>query len=203
MANKFVTPVGKVAWSNIVHLGRNLKDEPEWNCGFVIAEADSQQIMTNIEETLRLYRVANPTFPQTNTGLNFPFGPSHKKDATGNKELEPGFLCFKFKRPGVILRKKTGRKEDNTPPLIFDSQGRPVSGLADIGSGSLGKVVYDIYCYDKKGQKGVGLQLLGFQVVKLEVQTIELDAVEGGWVQGESTAMGQFTADEDSDAIQF
>jgi hypothetical protein len=203
MASKFVTKVGKVAWSNIVQPGRNLKDEPEWNCGFVISEGDSQDLMANIEEALRLYRSVNPSFPPGNTGINLPFGPSFKKEENGDKVVEPGFLIFKFKRPTTIFRKKSNRREDNTAPLIFDSMGRPVRNLSDIGSGSLGKVVYDTYCYDKAGQKGVGLQLLGFQVVKLEVQTIELEAVEGGWVQEEApTAMAQFT-DGGSDEVPF
>jgi hypothetical protein len=182
MANKFVTPVGKLAWSAIIGITRNMKDEEEWNCGFVLPEADTQEIIGNLETCLRDFRAKNPSFPTENTGLNFPFAPSMKKDEAGNKVAEPGMILFKFKRPGFIFRRATQSKERNTSPLIFDSLGRPVSGLPAIGPGSLGKVIYDVYGYDKKGQKGVGLQLLGFQIVKLEVDTIELDAVEGGWV---------------------
>jgi hypothetical protein len=182
MANKFVTPVGKLAWSAIVEQALNLKQEPEWNCGFVLPEESSSEICANLEETLRVFRLANPSFPKDNSGLNFPFGPSIKKNEAGVKVQEPGYLLFKFKRPATIFRKATGQREANTPPLVFDSLGRPVTGLKQIGPGSLGKVVYDTYGYDKAGQRGVGLQLIGFQITKLEVDTIELEAVEGGWV---------------------
>lgn len=182
MSNKFVTPIGKLAWSNIVRQGFNLKDELEWNNGFILPEEESLGIIANIEKCLDEYRKKNASFPQTNTGLNFPYGPSFKK-VDGVKVQEPGAICFKFKRPGHIFRKATSSKEENTAPLVFDSMGRPVTGLAAIGPGSLGKVIYDTYCYDKAGQQGVGLQLLGFQIVKLEIDTIELEAVEGGWTQ--------------------
>jgi len=182
MANKFVTPVGKLAWSAITTLTLNLKHEEEWNCGFILPEADTQGIIGNLEDCLRNYRAANPSFPRENTGLNFPFGASMKKDETGAKVPEPGMILFKLKRPGFIFRRATGKKERNTAPLVFDSMGRPVQGLPAIGPGSLGKAIYDVYGYDKAGQRGLGLQLLGFQIVRLEVDTIELDAVEGGWV---------------------
>jgi hypothetical protein len=182
MGNKFVSPIGKLAWSAITEQTLNLKQEPEWNCGLVLPEEQSNSIVENIEECLRLYRIANATFPRENTGLNFPFGQSMKKNEAGVKVPEPGVLMFKFKRPGAIFRKATGQKEANSGPLVFDSKGRPVTGLPKIGPGSLVKIVYDTYGYDKAGQKGVGLQLLGVQIVKLELDIIELEEVEGGWV---------------------
>jgi hypothetical protein len=182
MANKFVSPVGKLAWSAITSTTLNLKQEEEWNCGFILPEADTQEIIGNLESCLRDFRANNPSFPRENTGLNFPFGPSMKKDEAGRKVAEPGMILFKLKRPALIYRKATQSRERNTGPLVFDSLGRPVKGLPVIGPGSLGKVIYDVYGYDKAGQRGVGMQLLGFQIVKLEVDTIELEAVEGGWV---------------------
>ena len=208
MGNKFVTPVGKLAWSNIVQQGLNLKQELEWNCGFILSEDDSQGIMANLEKTLEDYRKVNASFPKTNTGLNYPFGPSMKKNDAGVKVAEPGMIAFKFKRPGAIFRRATGSKEENTAPLVFDSMGRPVRNVASIGPGSLGKVVYDTYGYDKAGQRGVGLQLLGFQIVKLEIDTIELEAVEGGWTPEQdqpASAMDQLLLSDGSagDEIGF
>jgi hypothetical protein len=205
MANKFVTPVGKLVWSAITTLTLNLKREEEWNCGFILPEADTQEIIGNLEDCLRNYRAANPSFPRENTGLNFPFSQSMKKDETGAKVPEPGMILFKFKRPGFVYRKATKSKERNTAPLVFDSMGRPVQGLPTIGPGSLGKAVYDVYPYDKAGQRGVGLQLLGFQIVKLEVDTIELEAVEGGWAPDAApTALSQMLNNvEEGNAIPF
>jgi hypothetical protein len=209
MANKFVTPVGKLAWSAIIDQTRNLKDELEWNCGFILPEEQSQGIVEHIETALKLHREKDSSFPKDNSGLNFPFSQSMKKDETGKKVPEVGMLMFKFKRPATILRKATGNREANTPPLIFDSLGRPVSGLPRIGPGSLGKAIYDPFVYDKAGQRGVRLTLLGFQITKLEVDTIELEAVEGGWVPDQAPSAldamlnGGYSPDSDGEAVPY
>ena len=78
--------------------------------------------------------------------------------------------------------------EQNTPPVLFDSMGHPVLKLPTVNPGSEGRVIYDTYSYDKAGQRGVGLQILGFQVFKLNVSTIEVGALEGGWVADDSQA---------------
>jgi hypothetical protein len=181
---KYVTPIGRVAWSNMIDQTKNLKDDLEWNVGLVVAEENAIPILELVQKALDDRRKSDPSFPTSDTGLNFPYGPSMRKDETGTKVPEVGFLTFKFKRPAELFRKAVGRKEPNTAPLIFDSKGRPVK-IPAIAPGSEGKVIFDTYAYDKAGQKGVGLQLIGFQVVKLEVDTIELDEVEGGWVAEE------------------
>jgi hypothetical protein len=209
MANKLVTPIGKLAWSAITEKTKNLKDELEWNCGFILPEGESQGIVEHIEAALKLKRQQDPSFPRDNSGLNFPFSQSMKKDETGKKVPEVGMLMFKFKRPASIFRKATGNREANTPPLIFDSMGRPVSGLARIGPGSLGKVIYDPFVYDKAGQKGIRLTLLGFQITKLEVDTIELEAVEGGWVPDQAPSAldnmlsGGYSPESDGDDVPY
>jgi hypothetical protein len=187
------TPIGRLAWSHIVDPAMSLSNKPEWSAGLVLAEADSLPLMELVNKTIEDERKKNPVFPRTNDLLIFPYGPSMKKNEAGVKEREPGMLVWKFKRPCQINKKATGLT-DNSPPLLFDSMGRPVK-LPEVPSGSEGKMVFQPYPYNKAGNIGIGLQISGFQIVKLEKRAIELEAVEGGWTPEAEGAAGAPAAD--------
>lgn len=178
-----VTQVGRYAFGALTEPRTNPNSQKiEYNCGFVLSEADSEDIFANMEKAIEAKRAADPRFPKDNSALRFPFRESTKKLEDGTKEVVPGEYLWNFKRNAEIQR-KTGELVRNNPPAIYDSLGRIVTGQVErFASGTTGKVVYDVYVYNMAGSKGVSLQLVGFQIAELKRGEVALSAIEGGWV---------------------
>ena len=159
--------------------------KPEWNLGFVVSVSDAETIFQAIEQALEEKRSRDLRFPKGNEGLKMPYRPSEKKDETGQKVVDPENLLFSFKRNAQVTT-KTGEIKNTTPPSLYDSAGKIVTGtIGGIRGGTTGKVVYEVYVYDRAGSKGVSLQIVGFQIAQLAKDTIELAPIEGGWVSEE------------------
>ena len=139
------TKIGTMVFGNIVEPRENPNSgKVEWNLGFVLSLEDSNSIMENIATALAAKRAANPKFPQTDDKLKFTYRPSQRRNEEGEKELDPDNLLWNFKR-NATYQAKTGEIKQNTPPTLYDSLGRIVTGSVDrIPSGTTGKVVYDI-----------------------------------------------------------
>lgn len=185
----YVTPVGRIAFNSLISPRVNPNSGlMEYGCGFVLSHEDSESILANIERALEEYRVKNPKFPATNEKLIFPYEPSMRKKEDGTKEPELGLLLWKFKTKAQYKDKNTGELVNRTPPAIYDSLGRVVTGRIDrIPTNSEGKMVYEIYVYDMQANKGVQLQIRGCQVSKLEKSGPELTPIEGGWTPDEDS----------------
>lgn len=181
--NNQVTPLGAFVFGTLVEPRENPNSgKLEWNMGFVVPLNESEKLMALIEDALADFRQRNPKFPATNDKLHLPFRPSMKKDETGERVEDPDNLLFSFKR-NAHKRSKTGETSNNTPPSLYDSLGRNVTGTIDrVPTGSTGKVVFDVYVYDMPGAKGVSFQLVGFQIAQMKEQAVELPPIEGGWV---------------------
>lgn len=182
-----VTPVGRLVFGNLVSPRANPNnDQLEYTAGLVLSIEESEGILANIEQALAEHRVKNPLFPPVNDKLYFPYEVSKKKNEAGELIEEPGSLLWKFKLKAQYRDRNTGEWVNKTPPALYDSLGRVVTGKVDrIPGGSEGKVVYDIFVYDQKSSKGVQLQIRGFQIGKLEQRGIELQPIEGGFIAGE------------------
>jgi len=183
---KHVSPIGKYVFGALIEPRTNAFGISQWTVGLVLQEDEAQPLFTLIEEALEAKRVGNPRFPATNEGLKMPFFPGTKLLPDGTREEIPGEFLFKFARK-LERKTKTGEVTRNTPPAIYDSLGRVINGKVDqIGGGSTGKAVFEIYVYDNGGIRGVTLQLLGFQIAELKTRELELPPIEGGFVAEQS-----------------
>lgn len=189
-----LSPIGVLVWGSLIEPKENqASGEMEWSVGLVVPEDECQAVFATIEEALSAKRAADPMFPKGNDKLNLPFGPAMKKNEAGELEPNEGFITLKLKRKRMIKRRGAAEKTINTPPMIYDSDGKPVI-VPEIRRGTRGKAVFDVYVYNMPGSKGVGLGLKGFQIVELAEQENTLPPVEGGW-RAESELDQLLTAD--------
>lgn len=192
MRNQHATAaIGRIAFGSVIEARLNESSgKTEWSMGWVVPEADAQDIFDSIERAIEEMRQRNPRFPKDNSKLHMPFSQSMKKDENGERVPEDGVLLFKFKR-NASRTLKTGEQQPNTPPHLYDSTGRLVDPktIGRVGGGSTGRVVYETYVYDMPAAKGVQLQLVGFQVDQLrKEEAMVLPTIEGGWVAEQSEA---------------
>lgn len=187
MAPKHVTPLGTIVFGALCDPRENPNSgKIEWNLGFVLSLADSEPLMEAIEQALADKRAHDARFPATNDKLKMPYRMSTKKLEDGSREDDPDNLLWNFKRMAQY-RTKTGDTKNNTRPSIYDSRGMVVTeSVNSIPGGTTGKAVYEVYCYDMPGTKGVQLQLIGFQIAQMKTTQVELQPIEGGWISEEA-----------------
>jgi hypothetical protein len=178
---KRITPVGRFVYGALIEPRTTDFGKTEWLAAVVLSEADSEPLFAAIEEVLAAKRADNSKFPADNSKLRMPFRPSEKKNEAGEKELVEGEFLWTFTRR-LERKGREGETVRNTPPVIYDSLGNVITGkLNMIGGGTMGKAVYEMYVYDAPANKGVSLQLVGFQISELSVAPEQkLDPIEGG-----------------------
>lgn len=170
-----------MVWGNLIEPGENrVSGEMQWDLGLVCSEEECQQFFAAIEDALAAARTRDLKFPRDNKGLNLPFQPAMKKTEDGELEPLEGMVTLKLKRKRMVRRRGQSERIQNTPPRIYDSDGKLVQ-VADVPRGSKGKAVYDLYAYNTPGAKGVAMGLQGFQIVELAERGDSLPPVEGGW----------------------
>ena len=176
-----VSPLGKFVFGALVQPRTNDFGKTEWSCGLQLSTEESDQLATVVEEVLAHKRRNDPRFPAKNDNLRMPFRQSKRKNDDGEYVVDPDSMVWVFNRNYEV--KRNGEPSRNTPPLIYDSTGKIVDGLQEVGFGSMIKIVYDVYCYAQPGgHGGVKLDLIGFQIVELKERVAELTPIEGGWV---------------------
>ena len=176
-----LTPIGRIVWGSLVEPRENQANgEMEWALGLVCSEEECQPIFEAIESALSEARAKDLKFPRDNSKLYLPFQPAMKKGEDGELEPEEGCVTLKFKRKRMIRKRGASEKTTNTPPRIYDSDGKFVE-LPDVPRGSRGKAVFDMYTYNTATTKGLSFGLRGFQVVELFEREDSIPAVEGGW----------------------
>lgn len=178
----YLSPVGTIVWGNLIEPGENrASGELQWDLGLVCNEEECQPFFAAIEDVLAEVRNRDLKFPRDNSGLILPFSPAMKKNEAGELEPNEGFITLKAKRKRMVKRRGSSERIANTPPRIYDSEGKLVV-VSDIPRGSKGKAVYDLFAYNTAGARGVSMGLQGFQIVELaEQQGSSLPPVEGGW----------------------
>lgn len=170
-----------MVWGNLIEPGENrVSGEMQWDLGLVCSEEECQPFFSAIEDALAEARNRDLKFPRENTGLTLPFQPAMKKTEAGELEPLEGMITLKLKRKRMVKRRGQSERMPNTPPRIYDSEGKLVQ-VAEIPRGSKGKAVYDLYVYNTAGKRGVGMGLQGFQIVELAERGDSLPPVEGGW----------------------
>lgn len=177
----YLSPVGTIVWGNLIEPGENrASGELQWDLGLVCNEEECQQFFAAIEDVLAEVRKRDLKYPRDNSGLILPFQPAMKKNEAGELEPNEGFITLKLKRKRMVRRRASSERVLNTPPRIYDSEGKLVV-LSDIPRGSKGKAVYDLFAYNTAGARGVSMGLQGFQIVELADHGNSLPPVEGGW----------------------
>lgn len=177
----YLSPVGTIVWGNLIEPGENrASGELQWDLGLVCNEEECQQFFAAIEDVLAEVRKRDLKYPRDNSGLILPFQPAMKKNEAGELEPNEGFITLKLKRKRMVRRRASSERVLNTPPRIYDSEGKLVV-LSDIPRGSKGKAVYDLFAYNTAGARGVSMGLQGFQIVELADHGNTLPPVEGGW----------------------
>lgn len=177
------TPIGTLVFGTLTDPRENPNNgKLEWNAGFVLPTAECEGLLGVIEDALTDMRSRKSTFPATNDKLHFPYRLSNKRLENGEREEDPDKLLWNFKR-NAERRSKTGETTKNTPPNLYDANGKVVTGTVPrVPSGSTGRFVYDVYVYDMPGMKGVSFQIKGFQIAQLKEISLDLPPIEGGWV---------------------
>jgi hypothetical protein len=183
MSRAKTTPVGRMAYGSLIEPKEDPFGGCNWTVALVLKEEDSDGLLAVVETELEAARKKNPQFPKSNEKLNLPYSLSTTKNDKGEKEIVEGELLWRFKRK-LILKRRTGEEDRNTPPALYDSNGRFVSDLVkEIGWGSTGKVIYTPFTYCNTMNSGVSFQLTGFQINELVKSTdIELAPIPGGFV---------------------
>lgn len=117
-------------------------------------------------------------------------------DEEGN---ETGEVEFKFSMKASGVSKKTG-KPWTRKPALFDAKGKPITGSPSIGTGTVGKISFEIIPYAPTTQVGasVKLALNAAQIIELKefgdksAAAYGFDAEEG-YDSAEAESEGGFT----------
>lgn len=192
--NYNVTPAGRLIWTDIVEPRADLSGRMVYQAGIELSISDSEGLMEILAECIKQARSTNPKFPADDKKLNVPYKPAKRKDDSGNMVVNPDALVWNFKR--MAVRIYNGEEKKNPPPILYDASGAIVTGkVADIGRGTLGKVVFRTYNYARGAQAGIGFGLEGFQIIELaeNASKVDLPPVAGGWTHEDAEAPAEAT----------
>jgi len=178
---KRITPIGRYVYGALLEPRTTDFGKTEWRAALVLSEADSEPLFAAIEEVLTAKRAENPKFPTDNSKVRLPVRQSERKNEAGEKEVVEGEYLWTFSR-NASRKGREGEVIRNTPPVLYDSLGNVITGkLNRISGGTMGKIVYEMYCYDQMANKGITMQLMGFQISELNAGPEDkLDPIEGG-----------------------
>ena len=182
----FSTPIGEVAWANVVEPTQNKFNPTDYNWDIAlvfpdhIAQKVIEKIMGEIDDAVKS-RMIEPNDPQ-DSQFGLPYQPSLKKDENGNKVPNEGYTTIKFKRKTKVLNRRTNEYDAKDPATFFDAVPNKIPPT-ELGFGSKVKVFYRPYCYNK-GKKGVTLALEAIQIQELvqKANGFEIESLEGGYV---------------------
>lgn len=188
---KHVTSIARVAFNSIINPRTSDFGKTSWDVGVVLTEKDSQSIFQAIEDEINRFRDANAKGKElpSNDKLKMPWRQSVRQNEDGEKVPVEGEFLWVFKRPVSYPDRRNGGEMKNTPPLIYDSMGKIVDGLQEVPNQTTGKVVYEVGIYNRMGNSGITLRLVGFQIAEMGAGSgVDLTPIEGG----------TFVAEEDS-----
>ena len=189
---KYVTSIGRIAFNSIVTPRTSDFGKTSWDVGMVLTEKDSQSIFRAIEDEITRFRDTNAKGKDlpNNDKLKMPWRQSVRQNEDGEKVPVEGEFLWVFKRPVSYPDRRSGGETKNTPPLIYDSLGKIVNDMQEVPNQTTGKVVYEVGIYNRMGNSGVTLRLVGFQIGELGAGSdVQLTPIEGGtFVKEEDSA---------------
>ena len=178
------TPVGTLAWAQLINTTENLSGKQEWNCALEIPKSQCGGLLKHLEASIDKLRADFPGWPADSTKLKKGYTFASTKGEDGERIDNPNAYLFRFKRPAMRL--VNGKEAERPAPQLWDSLGKQIlpEDIEDIGAGTTGKVIFRPYGFDKSGNQGIGLSLEGFQILELKTKTsaLELQPMEGGFV---------------------
>ena len=183
---KHVTSIGRIAFNSLVTPRTSDFGKTSWDVGMVFTEKDSQSIFQAIEDELQRFRDTNRSGKDLpdNSKLKMPWRQSVQQNADGEKVPVDGEFLWVFKRPISYPDRRNGGEMKNTPPLIYDAIGKIVEGMTEVPNQTTGKAIYEVGIYNRMGNSGVTMRLVGFQIAQLGEAGLDLAPIEGGFVAG-------------------
>jgi hypothetical protein len=192
------TPQGSYVWGSLIEPGKNLSNILEWHLGLQVPEDSDEyrDLYSTMMEMVDKAAQQIERWPTDPKRVNLPIKPAKEKDDKGNFVEKPGYVVLNMKRKYEV-HMRNGETKQNTPPVLYDSKGKPCH-VPSIGYGSDLKASVDMFAYAKAGQFGIGLGLRAVQIIKLELgEADSFDEVEGGWTgEPEEEQGGGFDEEE-------
>ena len=179
---KHVTSIGRIAFNSLVTPRTSDYGKTSWDVGMVLTEKDSQSIFQAIEDEIQRFRDTNRNGKDLpdNSKLKMPWRQSVQQNADGEKVPVDGEFLWVFKRPISYPDRRNGGEMKNTPPLIYDAMGKIVDGMTEVPNQTTGKAIYEVGVYNRMGNSGVTMRLVGFQIAQLGEAGLDLAPIEGG-----------------------
>ena len=140
----------------------------EWLCALKLTITDAQPLndLAAKELTIAASKSQKVKTALDNGTARFPGRAGQIKNEDGTSSPDPEHVLYIFKRPAI--RMSRGQEIQMSPPLLYGSDGLPLTSFNQIiGGGSTGRVVFRTYVYDKQSV-GVQFQLEGFQISEVK-----------------------------------
>lgn len=196
MGQSLTSPLGRLAWTDLIEPRYNEEYRTlKYQCGLVVPAEECEPIFAEIERVIAEKQRAKPSF----NANRLPIDQSMVKvEGSDEKVPEEGMLILSFST-NAERESRGGGRQQVPPPVLYDINGLviPPGTLTDVPSGSICRVIFDIFAYDKGGQNmGIAAGLRAVQIAKLEAGMAPPDAIEGieggfSIAQGSPGALGQ------------
>lgn len=182
----FSTPIGEVAWANVVEPKQNKFNATDYNWDIAlmfpdhVAQKVIEKVMEEVDAAVKERIVTEQDVAKDSFKL--PYGPSINKDENGNKVPNEGYTTIRFKRKTKVLNRRTNEYDAKDPATFFDATPTKIAPI-ELGFGSKVKVFFRPYCYNK-GAQGIALSLEAIQIQELKQKAggFEIESLEGGYV---------------------
>lgn len=182
----FSTPIGEVAWANVVEPKQNKFNATDYNWDIAlmfpdhVAQKVIEKVMEEIDAAVKERIVTEQDVARDS--FKMPYGPSLKQDENGNKVPNEGYTTIRFKRKTKVLNRRTNEYDAKDPATFFDATPTKIAPI-ELGFGSKVKVFFRPYCYNK-GAQGIALSLEAIQIQELKQKAggFEIESLEGGYV---------------------
>lgn len=172
----FTTPPGAFIWPKLFEPDFKFKDAGEFSVKYRIETADAADLLKKLkglhDEAIKEGKAAFAALPVASRKKleakgGFTANPLYS-DVYDDDEQETGEIEFKFGMTHEITSKKTG-KTFKKFPAVFDAKGVPIRKKIDIGSGTIGKVTFEVspYFIPGTGAAGLSLRLQAAQIIDL------------------------------------
>ena len=148
---QFTTPPGAFIWPRLFKPDFKFKDNGEFSVKYRAQAAVVQDLLKKLkplhDEAIKEGKAKYAELPvQSRKKLDAKGGFTANQlysDVYDDDEQETGELEFNFKMTHEITSKKTG-KTFKKYPAVFDAKGVPIKKKIDIGSGTTGKVTFEV-----------------------------------------------------------
>ncbi|WP_336814819.1 hypothetical protein [Bosea sp. MMO-172] len=173
---QFTTDPGTFVWPKLFEPDFKWKEAGEFSVKFRQESAKAQALLKKLkplhDDAIKEGKAAYAALPKASRVKldakgGFTANPLYS-DVYDENEEETGEIEIKFTMTHEITSKKTG-KTFKKYPAVFDAKGKPIVKKIDIGSGTLGKVTFEVapYFIPGTGAAGLSLRLQAAQIIDL------------------------------------